>query len=228
MDNSTFIFPNKRKNIVPIIGMVLSILLPFSLAFGVRYLNIGYFSKIYLLEFIDWGTIVFLFFYAYKVERQSFIIWKEDDTSVGFILLSVAVLYVAYIIIAVVSSIPASFGYRESGDMMRKIMLVLKGHPALIFLISLTAGATEELTFRGYILTRLSTYFKEPYMPIIVSSALFSAMHYSYHSLGEFIFTFLLGVVFSVYYIKYRNIHALILTHCLIDFIVFTTAQHFY
>jgi membrane protease YdiL (CAAX protease family) len=179
-------------------------------------------------EFGEWVTVIFLFFYAYKIERQPLLLWEGNDSGAGFTLLSILVLYVAYILIAVVSAIPSWFGYRETDQLMHVIMQLLKGRPLLIFFISITAGVTEELVFRAYILTRLSTFFKEPYMPIILSSAVFSALHYRYHSLGEFIFTFLFGIICSVYYIKYRNIHALILTHFFIDFIVFTAAQNYY
>ncbi|MDB5137517.1 MAG: family intrarane metalloprotease [Mucilaginibacter sp.] len=228
MDYQIFDLQKKQRNLILITGMVLSVLLPFGLGIGIRYLNIGYFDKMVFFEFTKWGTVVFLFFYAYKVERQPLLIWKGGDSSIGFILLSVVVLFVLYVIISVVSSIPASFGYHESNDVMRQITVLLKGHPVFIFFVSITAGVTEELIFRGYLLTRLSTFFKEPHIPVIVSSAIFSGMHYKYHSLGEFIFTFLLGVVFSFYYLKYRNIHALILIHFFIDFIFLTSAQHFY
>lgn len=208
--------------------MVLSVLLPFGFSIGIRHLNIGYFDKNFYPEFAKWSTVIFLFFYAYKVERQPLLIWKGGDNSIGFTLLSVVVLYVSYVIVTIVSSIPAWFGYRESDDLMRQIMQLLNGHPVFIFFISITAGVTEELIFRGYLLTRLLMCFKEPHIPVIVSSAVFSAMHYKYHSLGEFIFTFLMGVLCSIYYIKYRNIHALIMVHFFTDFIVFTSSQHFY
>lgn len=112
------------------------------------------------------------------------------------------VLYVAYVLEAIVSSIPSWFGHQDSNELMRTVMQVLRGYPLLIFFVSITAGVTEELMFRAYVLTRLSNFFKEPWFPVIISSASFSGLHYGYHSLGEFIFTFLFGVVCSVYYIR--------------------------
>src|ERR1700743_2236188 len=137
MNNSTFIFPNKRQNIILITGMVLAILLPFGLAFGFKFLNINYLDKVFYSEFIYWGTVLFLFFYASKIEGQPLLVWKDDESGIGFILLSVAVLYVAYIIITVVSAIPYWFGYQETDTLMRKVLHLLKGHPALIFFISI-------------------------------------------------------------------------------------------
>jgi membrane protease YdiL (CAAX protease family) len=219
---------DNSKSIILITGILLSVLLPLGIAIGARYLNIGYIDKLVCSEFGKWATVIFLFFYAYRIERQPLLLWEGNDSGAGFTLLSILVLYVVYIFIAVVSAIPSWLGYRETDQLMHIIMQLLKGHPLLIFFISITAGVTEELIFRAYILTRLSSFFKKPYMPVILSSAVFSALHYRYHSLGEFIFTFLFGGICSVYYIKYRNIHALILTHFFIDFIVFTAAQHYY
>jgi membrane protease YdiL (CAAX protease family) len=98
----------------------------------------------------------------------------------------------------------------------------------LIFFICLTAGVTEELIFRGYVMTRLSLLFKNDYAAIIVSALGFSALHYGYKSLHELIFAFLIGIVFGIYYQKYRNIKVLIAAHFLIDLINMELLTHFY
>ena len=154
------------------------------------------------------------------------LIWKENN-EIGFFIISVFVLYLLYIVVAIVSAIPVFLGWHESNEVMKKIAFLLKGHQLMIVFVALTAGVTEELIFRGYMLTRLMQFFEKPYIPVIISSLAFSALHYKYHSLIETLFTFLIGVVFSIYYIKYRNIKALIVTHFLIDFISLTLMQHF-
>jgi uncharacterized protein len=219
---------NKPSNPILIVGMLLAFLIPICLSIIMGYFNISFFDKLFYSRFIYWGTVLFLVFYTNKVECQPLLFWKENETGIGFILLSVVMLYILYIVAAIVSFIPAMLGLRDNIEVITMMTKVINGHPLFIFFISITAAVTEELTFRGYLLTRLSKYFKDPHIPVIVSSVLFSAMHYKYHSWGQLIFTFLLGVIFSIYYIKYRNIHALILTHFLIDFIALTLSQHFY
>jgi membrane protease YdiL (CAAX protease family) len=189
------------------------------------HLQMAYYDKLFYSRFIYWGLTVILLFYSLKVERQP-LLWKEENNTIGFILLSVLVLYILSISASIVSVIPALFGERENNAMMKKIIAMVTGHQAMIFFIALTAGVTEELIFRGYLLTRLSQLLKNNAAAIIVSSLLFAVLHYKYGSLRELIFTFLIGVLFSIYYIKYRNIKAIIVTHFLIDYINMNIATH--
>jgi len=76
------------------------------------------------------------------------------------------------------------------------------------------------------LLTRLSQWLKNNVAAVLVSSLLFAALHYKYGSLRELIFTFLIGVLFSNYYIRYRNLKAIIVTHFLIDYINMNIATH--
>ena len=50
-------------------------------------------------------------------------------------------------------------------------------------------------------------------MPVIISALMFSALHFRYHSIEEFLFTFLIGIVFAVHYRWYRNIGVLSNAH---------------
>jgi membrane protease YdiL (CAAX protease family) len=98
--------------------------------------------------------------------------------------------------------------------------IVNKSMPLLVF-ASLTAGFTEELIFRAYLVPRLELLFKSKPAAVIISALLFSMAHYHYFSVGEMVFTFCLGVVFAIYYKWYRNIKVLIFTHAFIDFVSF-------
>jgi membrane protease YdiL (CAAX protease family) len=162
-----------------------------------------------------------------QLERQPLLIIKESKPALGFFLLSVLVLYLLYIAAAIVSALPALFGVHDDKAVIKMISRVLKGHYWFTIFVALTAGVTEEFIFRGYILTRLLQVWKNPVIAIIVSSLLFSAMHYKYHSVHELIFAFLIGVIFSIYYLKYQHIKAIMLVHFLIDIISMGLAQHF-
>ena len=100
--------------------------------------------------------------------------------------------------------------------------------PWLMLFTAVTAGVTEELIFRGYVLTRLSLLFKNKYIPIFISAIAFASLHYSYRSLREYILTFLIGILFGAYYQKYRNIKVLIAVHFMIDIISLEVGTHFY
>jgi membrane protease YdiL (CAAX protease family) len=101
----------------------------------------------------------------------------------------------------------------------------------LILFTSITAGITEEVICRGYILPRLELLFRNKYMPVILSSLMFGLMHFRYNSIGEIILATGLGVVFAIHYQWYRNLKILIITHAAIDFIsfcIFKLAVHYH
>lgn len=226
MYDQSFSFPNKPSNTILITGILLAFMIPLGLTIWIGGINISYFDKLFYSRFFYWGTVVFLFFYSLKIERQPLLIIQESKKTLGFFLLSVLVLYLLFIAAAFTSAIPILFGFRENNAMVKKITELLRGHEAMLFFIALTAGVTEEFIFRGYLLTRMMQVFKNPIWAVIVSSLLFSALHYKYGSLHELLFAFLIGLIFSIYYIKYRNIKAIMLTHFLIDFINMNLAQH--
>ncbi|MBS1528521.1 MAG: CPBP family intramembrane metalloprotease [Bacteroidetes bacterium] len=88
--------------------------------------------------------------------------------------------------------------------------------------ICLTAGVVEKLTIRGFVLPRLSLIFESKYIPIIISSILFSLLHIGYRNVGECIFTFLFGLMSALCYEKFRNIKVLMIFHFLFDLMIFT------
>jgi len=226
MNTSTVTNSNKPNNTILLGGIVLTFSLLILFDFLLGRLQMAYYDRLFYSRFIYWGIVVVLLFYTFKIERQSLLLWKEENNNIGFFLLSVFLLYLSSIGAAFVSAIPVLLGEHENDAMMKKIIAAITGHQAMIFFLALTAGVTEELIFRGYLLTRLSQWFKNEVAAVIVSSLLFAALHYKYGSLRELIFTFFIGVIFCIYYTKYRNIKAIIVTHFLIDYINMNLATH--
>lgn len=227
MDTSTVTpYDNKPNNAILFGGIILTLAWLILFDFWLSHIQMAFYDKLFYSRFIYWGAAVVLFFYALKIERQPLLLWKEENNTIGFFLLSVFLLYLSSIGAAIVSAVPVLLGEHENNTIVKKIIAVITGHQAVIFFIALTAGFTEEVIFRGYLLTRMSQWFKNNVAAVIVSSLLFAALHYKYGSLRELIFTFLIGVIFCVYYIKYRNIKAIIVTHFLIDYINMNIATH--
>jgi membrane protease YdiL (CAAX protease family) len=214
-------------NVKMMLGVAMAFFIPLAVTTTMGSMGIDSYDKVFYSRFIYWGTALLLLGYAYFIEKQHLLILAENDKGIGFLVVSVVALLLAYIGASLVSAIPMLLGMREKNEVMHAITKLLRGHNFMVFFIALTAGVTEELIFRGYVLTRLMKLFKDPVIPILISSALFSALHYKYNSLRELIFAFLIGVIFSIYYVKYRNIKALMVTHFLIDFISLSLAQHF-
>lgn len=169
------------------------------------------------VRFIYWAEVVFLWWYATQLEKQPLLIWKERQSGIKFILLWTVLLLLLMVATGLLSNITILLGYHQNKYLLHQISQFITGRYFLIGFISITAGVTEEIIFRGYILTRLSLLFDNQYIPIVFAALLFSVMHYTYHSAYEFIFTFLSGMIMGVYYKKYGNLKPLVIAHFLID-----------
>lgn len=208
-------------------GVVLAFAFPLLLSILVAALPVGYWTKVYSSRLIFWTEVVMLWIYARKVEKQNLLIWPEKDKGWEFMATSVVILYLLTLAAQIVSAIPTLLGYKENNAIMKLIAATVRGRPGLIVYISFTAGFCEEVIFRGYVLTRLSLLFKSQTAGIIVSSLLFALLHYKYNMPREYIFPFLIGIIFSVHYQKFGNIKPLIIVHFIIDVIGLTLAAHF-
>ena len=226
MDELT-VSTKKTSNAVLIAGIAIVFVLPIILTEIIATSNLDYIDRIFYSRFIYWLDSAVIVLYAYFAEHQKPLLWRAKQRDIGFFIVSVIVLYFLSLGCSVVSLIPKFLGWKENDDVIKKLADIFRGRTALIIFISLTAGVTEEFLFRGYILTRLSLVFKNKYLPIIVSAILFSALHYRYHSLREYIVTFSIGLLYGAYYQKYRNIVALMAVHFLVDFISLELATHF-
>jgi membrane protease YdiL (CAAX protease family) len=226
IDEITVAPPPDRFKAKIIGGIILAVIFPLVAGIVLARFHINYIDRVFYSRFIYWGDVLLLLFYAFKIEHQPLLIWKERAPDVMFLIGSVVLLYLLGIAAGFIANIPHLLGWPENNQMLKKVTAVMKNHSLLLVFTALTAGVTEELIFRGYVLTRLSLLFKNWYVPVIISSVLFSLLHYGYWSLRELIFTFLIGVIYSVYYQKYRNIKALIIVHFLVDLVAMTIAQH--
>lgn len=212
----------RRFNALIITGIVLPLLLyPFLCSLFLPWIDSAT-DRLLLSRFLIWGEVGLMYLYARKAEMQPFILWPEQKYDAGFYILSVVCLYLLVIAAGWISIIPKLLGLHENNDIMMKMATMMKKSPALLYFGAITAGFTEEFIFRGYILTRLSLFFKNDHLPVIISALLFSIVHLGYKSLHELIFVFLLGLLFGYYYQKYRSLSLLIFVHALVDVLAFT------
>ena len=216
----------KPSHTVLIIGIIIAIVFPLALSLLISNLSLNTNNKVLYSRFIYWAEVLFLWWYAKQCENQHLLIWKEKQSGAKFILKWVIVLYVLALVASAISAIPSMLGYHESKNVITQIARLVKNRPALIVFIALTAGVTEELIFRAYILTRLSLLIKNQYIPVVISAMLFAGLHYKYHSPREYIFAFLIGILMGLHYKKYGNIKPLIIVHFMVDLIGLAIMQH--
>jgi uncharacterized protein len=94
-------------------------------------------------------------------------------------------------------------------------------HPSLwvVTLAMLRAGVAEEIFYRGYAIERLQGLFGSKLLAALLPLILFAAAHYR-QGLGGILATFVLGGVFTAFYMKYRDLIANIIGHFLEDFVL--------
>ncbi len=85
-----------------------------------------------------------------------------------------------------------------------------------VFPIAIFVGIYEEIVFRGLVLTRLRALFSTNRGPVLLSSLIFGALHFTQGPTGM-CQTFVVGLILSILAIRTRSIWPAILAHTLID-----------
>lgn len=217
-----------RYKALVIAGICLSLMLRSYLAQFFLIWNMSYLQRVIESEMLVWVCAGLMFLYAWYAEGNKFFLWSEKKYSPVFFIGSVAVVFILYLAAAMISRIPFYLGYHENNDLAKRMAAVITGSPFLLVGSCLTAGIMEEFIFRGYILSRLSLFFTNKHWPVVISALIFASVHLAYKTVHELIFVFLIGLIFGYYYQRYRNLMVLIVVHFAIDFIAFTSYQHFH
>jgi len=172
----------------------------------------------FVSRLLYWFCLGLILLYITKVEKQHLLLWQEKKYSVMVYVLSViAVIAAIFIGIVLFQLLVMLVKGKEQSATMAQLIALLKTNMPLLFFTVITAGVTEEFIFRGYIQPRLQLLFKSPFLAIFISSLLFGLMHYKYGTIMQVAGPFVIGLVFSIYYWKFRNIKVIIFCHALWD-----------
>ena len=185
-------------------------------------------TSVFISRLMFWLILLVIYVYAAKIEKQPFLLYKEVKRNFIFYILSVlSVLIIAVIIISVFGVLIKAAGLNTVlTDKYRLLIQTLNSNRLLLVFTSLTAGIVEELLFRGYLLSRLQLFFKSSYVPVIISSVVFGLFHIGYGTVLNVIGPILLGVLFALYYNRYKNIVPVIIAHFLYDLILILISVH--
>lgn len=216
----------KQKSLMGMIGMY--ILLVIIMVFGgnILYLLTGN-SKMTPVNFLltrvsFWIVLGLLYLYVKLVEKTDFFLWKDIKyrffVSLGYFFV---LLIASYLGAGLLKFITSLFVHENISAKLGILSKIFKENIPLIFISSITAGVVEEMLFRVYMQTRLQMFFKKPIFPILISSVLFGILHYTYGTLINVFFPIYLGLLFSFFYWKYRNIKIAMWVHFFIDTIAF-------
>jgi membrane protease YdiL (CAAX protease family) len=214
----------KQQNHRIIIGIILLLLLllghsPILIAvFHVK----DHTEATFVVSRIDyWLILGICFLYCIKIEKQDLLLWKDKGYPVwmypvfmiSIFLIQMTVLFLMGIILYV-------FDLLKPSPQFANVLKFMDANMFLIFLTSITAGVVEELIFRGYLQPRLEHLFKKSWIAILITSILFGLLHLGYGTVANVMGTFLISLVFCVFYHKYRSIKTLIVYHALYDVLI--------
>ncbi|MDR3653649.1 MAG: type II CAAX endopeptidase family protein [Paludibacter sp.] len=186
-------------------------------AFGIKKpehtVNLIFFSELY-----NWLFLGLIYLYSVKIEKQKFLLWTEVNYPQSFYLKAVIKIF----LICFAGSIVIAFLLKLSGlytvnAKAIELAKLIHQNKLLVFLVPLTAGFTEEILIRGYLLTRLELFFENTNLAIFISALLFGIAHLNYGTVSQFIFPIFLGIVYAFHYKKYKSIKVLIASHFLWD-----------
>lgn len=205
-------------------GILLMLLLLLLFSTRTFYLFFGfsitrhYIQAVYLSRFLYWLCLVILFIYSIKIERQKFLVWEEIRYTPLSNLLAVIALFAAQFGCSLVTVIIVRLMRMDAvSQKLLQMIEIFRSHPFLIVFTCITAGVVEELIIRGYLQPRLEIIFKNPVVAILISAAVFGALHFGYATVANVLGPFLFGILFGYYYWRYRSIKTLIICHTLWD-----------
>ena len=214
---------SRRYKALLIIGIVLPLMLRAYLGQLILIYDMSSLQRIIISEVLQWVTVGLLFLYAWRAEGNNFLFWQEKIYSPLFYAGSIIILFLMSMGSGVISRIPFMLGFHEDNTVATRMMTMLSHYPLLIAGTCITAGVTEELIFRGYILSRLSLFFKNQHWPVIISALIFASVHLAYKTVHEILFVLGIGLIFGYYYQRYKNLAVLMIVHFAIDFFAFSS-----
>lgn len=169
-----------------------------------------------LRESAIWLLAGFILIYALRIEKlpaatiglQKFT-WK--GTALPGLAAGIALTAIAAAVIYIAKT---HFGLKTDNHLTATIA----GTPVwMIVLLSLRAGFTEEIIYRGYMLDRLGRLGGSHWFGVIGSIALFTIMHFGGWQATQLILVALAGTLFTALYLWKRNIMVCIIAHATLD-----------
>jgi membrane protease YdiL (CAAX protease family) len=229
LNNMTIEHSNKK---IITIGIIVSIVLFFAALLVSKLLKdvllLSDEAALFSSRIAIWVALAALFIYVRQIEKQPLLLWQEKKYSIVHYILSVITTLLTVVAVLIVFSIVWTLlGLKKDSNSLNKIIDIFRHNHFLVLLTCLTAGITEELVFRGYIMPRLQLLFNKTYLSIIISSVIFGLIHFGYGTALNVIGPFIIGLVFALHYYKYRNIKILIICHFLWDYIVILLKLNF-
>lgn len=187
----------------------------------------------YSMQFVDWifvGLIICFILFGEKNKLSTLNIKKinSESFSLGMALGGLSMIYIVIHKLFLASYF--EFGF-ESIPQNDNLGIDTVG-PEFIFVYGIfnviTAGVAEEIIYRGYATERLLMLKTNKVLVFLLPLIAFVLMHYR-KGFEHMILVIIVGTLFQLFYIKYRNLTITIIGHLLIDSLAYTSIliEHF-
>jgi uncharacterized protein len=217
----------QKSNYKTIGGILFSFLIVLASLFVINIfegLKIPKVTLYYLSRIAIWLALLLVYLYSKYIENQNFMLWQENKFKVIEYIVSFFKIFGYLILVLFVFGIFFKLlGLKPNYDNFEKLMKVFKDNILLAIFFCITAGFTEELIFRAYLIPRLKMVFNNNLLSIAISSFLFGILHFGFGSWIQIIGPMLIGTVFAFHYVVYRNIKILIFCHIIWDLIILSS-----
>lgn len=167
----------------------------------------------------SWLCVGILVLFARAVEGASLVLWKEERPAPLRFGISVGLLFLVILVVASAVTILWRWAMPAAAPVVPATPEASLGTMAFVF-AAVSAGATEELIFRGFLQPRCALLFKRPWVAVVLPSLLFGLAHYQRGDLLGVLLPFVIGVLFALYYQKYRSLGVAVTCHVLIDLVL--------
>jgi uncharacterized protein len=78
------------------------------------------------------------------------------------------------------------------------------------------SSPVQEFLYRGFLFGIFSRAKLAIWLQILLSTSLYSFVHLIYQDVPTLLFTFIIGILWGFHYVKFRNLHSIIISHSLI------------
>ena len=178
-------------------------------------------TKFYISRVAIWICLYIIYSYTVFIEKQQFLLWPEKKYPISqYIRLIVKLMLILLAILFCASLFLKLTGTFVESKMIKELTIIFKNNSWLLVFTCLTAGITEELIFRGFLMPRFELLFKNTNLTIALSGILFGALHFGYGTLYQVVGPICMGLALAIHYYKYKSIIIVVICHFVWDLLV--------
>jgi membrane protease YdiL (CAAX protease family) len=210
---------NRNLTIISILIPIALLLIVSTKFFGLNHLGKTPEISLWISRIELWIVLLITYLFAKYIEKKNFLLWTEQKRKPLFYLTSIIIILAGItFLLTTISIAEQKFGLISNNKALNSMNEIMCNNKGLLILTCLTAAFTEEFIFRAFLLPRLQILLNNIWISIFLSSLLFGLTHFGYSDINRMLFPFIIGIIFSYFYYKYRSLTVLIICHFLMDF----------